>query len=188
MVFSDLVARLFQKDAPPRHPTQLDSPGNDLCDRYGLEQYRRLAAGISDEAWLDRHPARKTSMFLFALCVVPILFATSVGDWSAVLLIGLAGAAHQAWSANLYSTASDMFPKNAVASLIGIGSAAGSVGGMIFPIVTGVLLDKFQANGNVTAGYSILFVICAFAYLVAFALNHLCAPKFELVPFEPRNL
>jgi MFS transporter, ACS family, aldohexuronate transporter len=50
---------------------------------------------------------------------------------------------------------------------------------MIFPIVTGVLSDKFQAAGNVTAGYSILFVICAFAYLVAFALNHLCAPKFE---------
>src|SRR5260221_10922957 len=56
VVFSDLVARLFQKDAPPGHPTQLDSPGHDLCDRYGLEQYRRLAAGISDEAWLDRHP------------------------------------------------------------------------------------------------------------------------------------
>ena len=132
--------------------------------------------------------ARKTSMFLFALCVVPILFATKVGDWSAVLLIGLAGAAHQAWSANLYSTASDMFPKSAVASLIGIGSAAGSVGGMIFPIVTGLLLDRFQAAGNITAGYNVLFVICAFAYLVAFALNHLCAPKFELVPSEPRNL
>ena len=65
---------------------------------------------------------------------------------------------------------------------------AGSVGGMIFPIVTGVLLDKFQASGNVTAGYSILFVICAFAYLMAFALNHLCAPKFELVSSKPRNL
>jgi MFS transporter, ACS family, hexuronate transporter len=121
--------------------------------------------------------ARKTSMFVFALCVVPILFATSVGDWSAVLLIGLAGAAHQAWSANLYSTASDMFPKNAVAYLIGIGSAAGSVGDMIFPIVTGVLLDKFQASGNVTAGYSILFVICAFAYLMAFALNPCAHPS-----------
>jgi MFS transporter, ACS family, hexuronate transporter len=132
--------------------------------------------------------ARKTSMFLFALCVVPILFATKVGDWSAVLLIGLAGAAHQAWPANLYSTASDMFPKSAVASLIGIGSAAGSVGGMIFPIVTGLLLDRFHAAGNITAGYNVLFVICAFAYLVAFALNHLCAPKFELVPSEPRNL
>jgi ACS family hexuronate transporter-like MFS transporter len=119
--------------------------------------------------------------------VVPILFATTVGDWSAVLLIGLAGAAHQAWSANLYSTASDMFPKNAVASLIGIGSAAGSIGGMIFPIVTGLLLDKFQAAGNVTAGYSILFVMCAFAYLLAFALNHLFAPKFRPVASELRH-
>jgi MFS transporter, ACS family, hexuronate transporter len=63
-----------------------------------------------------------------------------------------------------------------------LGSKVGysiSIGGMIFPIVTGVLLDKFQAAGNVTAGYRILFVICAFAYLMAFALNHLCAPKFE---------
>ena len=123
--------------------------------------------------------ARKTSMFLFALCVVPILFVTRVGDWSAVLLIGLAGAAHQAWSANLFSTASDMFPKNAVASLIGIGIAAGSIGGMIFPVVTGLLLDKFQAAGDITAGYNILFLICAFAYLAAFALNHLFAPNFE---------
>jgi ACS family hexuronate transporter-like MFS transporter len=123
--------------------------------------------------------ARKTSMFLFALCVVPILFVTSVGNWSAVFLIGLAGSAHQAWSASLYSTASDMFPKHAVASLIGLGSAAGSTAGMIFPIVTGLLLDKFQAVGNVTGGYTVLFFICAFAYLVAFALNHLCAPRFE---------
>lgn len=118
-------------------------------------------------------------MFIFALCVVPILFATKVGDWSAVFLIALAGSAHQAWSANLYSTASDMFPNYAVASLIGLGSAAGSTGGMIFPIVCGLLLDKFTAAGNVTGGYTILFIICAFAYLVAFLLNHLCAPKFE---------
>ena len=123
--------------------------------------------------------ARKTSMFLFALCVVPILFATTVGNWSAVFLIALAGSAHQAWSASLYSLASDMFPKYAVASLTGLGSAAGSIGGIIFPIFCGFLLDKFTATGNVTGGYTILFVICAFAYLVAFALNHLCAPKFE---------
>lgn len=125
--------------------------------------------------------ARKTAMFLFALCVVPILFVTEVGDWSAVLLIGLAGSAHQAWSANLYSTASDMFPKQAVASLIGLGSAAGSVAGMIFPIVAGRLLDKFQAAGNITRGYTLLFLLCAFAYLLAFVLNHLCAPRFEEV-------
>ena len=121
--------------------------------------------------------ARKTSMFVFALCVVPILLVTSVGNWIAVLLIGLAGSAHQAWSASLYSTASDMFPKRAVASLIGLGSTAGSTAGIFFPILAGELLDKFQAGG-----YTIVFIICAFAYLVGFGLNHLCAPKFERFP------
>jgi len=117
--------------------------------------------------------ARKTGMIVFALCVVPIVFATQVGNWTAVLLIGLAGAAHQAWSATIYTTVSDMFPKRAVATLIGVGGAAGSVGGMLFPIVAGVLLDNFKN------GYSILFGICAVAYLVAFAVNHLLAPKFD---------
>ena len=126
--------------------------------------------------------ARKTGMFVFALCVVPILMVTKVGDWTAVLLIGLAGAAHQAWSANLYTTVSDMFPKKAMASVIGIGGMAGSAGGILFPVLTGRLLDHFQKLGNVTAGYAILFGICACMYLVAFALNHLCAPRFE--PFQ----
>jgi ACS family hexuronate transporter-like MFS transporter len=126
--------------------------------------------------------ARKTGMFVFALCVVPILMVTKVGDWTAVLLIGLAGAAHQAWSANLYTTVSDMFPKKAMASVIGIGGMAGSAGGILFPALTGRLLDHFQKLGNVTAGYAILFGICACMYLVAFALNHLCAPRFE--PFQ----
>jgi ACS family hexuronate transporter-like MFS transporter len=96
-----------------------------------------------------------------------------------VLLIGLAGAAHQAWSANLYTTVSDMFPKRAVASVIGIGGMAGSVGGVLFPYFAGSLLDKFTARGNVSAGYGILFTICGSAYLVAYAINHLLAPKYE---------
>lgn len=126
--------------------------------------------------------ARKTGMFLFALCVLPILFVTKLGDWGAVMLIGLAGAAHQAWSANLFTTVSDMFPKKAVASVIGLGGMAGSLGGMCFPILSGRLLDKFTASGNVTAGYAILFGICGCAYLVTFALHHMLAPKFE--PFD----
>ncbi len=77
--------------------------------------------------------ARKSGMFLFALLVLPIYLTTTVGDWAAVLLIGLAGAAHQAWSANLFTTVSDMFPKRAVASVIGIGGMAGALGGMLFP-------------------------------------------------------
>jgi ACS family hexuronate transporter-like MFS transporter len=125
--------------------------------------------------------ARKTGMFLFALCALPILMVTKVGDWTAVLLIGLAGAAHQAWSANLYTTVSDMFPKKAVASVVGLGGMAGSAGGFIFPLLTGTMLDHFQALDKVTTGYAILFGICACMYLVAFAGNHFCAPRFEPV-------
>jgi ACS family hexuronate transporter-like MFS transporter len=123
--------------------------------------------------------ARKTGMFIFALCVLPVFGITHVGDWTAVLLIGLAASAHQAWSANLFTTVSDMFPKKAVASVIGIGGMAGSAGGFIFPILTGKLLDHFSKQNNVTSGYAILFGICGSAYLVAFVLHHWCAPKFE---------
>jgi ACS family hexuronate transporter-like MFS transporter len=128
--------------------------------------------------------ARKTGMFVFAVLVLPILAVTQVGDWSAVLLIGLAGAAHQAWSANLFTTVSDIFPKRAVASVVGIGGMAGSFGGILFPLYSGKLLDRFQASGNVTAGYAILFAVCGSAYLIAFALNHALAPRFEPLPIE----
>lgn len=126
--------------------------------------------------------ARKTGMFVFALLVVPIFLVAELGEWGAVLLIGLAGAAHQAWSANLYTTVSDMFPKKAVASVIGIGGMAGATGGMLFPIFSGRLLDDFTAAGNVTGGYTILFTICAFAYVITFLFHHLLAPKFQ--PFQ----
>jgi ACS family hexuronate transporter-like MFS transporter len=110
-----------------------------------------------------------------------MLKVTATGDWTAVFLIGLAGAAHQAWSATIYTTVSDMFPKSAVASLIGIGGMAGSVGGVLFPMFAGKVLDKFKAQGNTTAGYAILFSICGTAYLVAFVLTHLLAPRYEQI-------
>ena len=122
--------------------------------------------------------ARKIALFTFACTVLPILGVTHVGNWAAVILIGIAGASHQAWSANLFTSASDMFPKRAVASVVGIGSMAGSLGGILFPIYSGKLLDRFAAAGDVTSGYAILFGICGSAYLVAFALNHLLAPTF----------
>lgn len=152
---------------------------------YGIVTVLSLLGGwltgwLTTRGW-SVTKARKTGMFLFALCVLPILVVTKVGDWTAVVLIGLAGAAHQAWSANLYTTVSDMFPKKAVASVIGIGGMAGSAGGFIFPIITGAMLDYFQSHGRVTAGYAILFGICAFMYLIAFAANHFCAPRYEPV-------
>jgi ACS family hexuronate transporter-like MFS transporter len=123
-------------------------------------------------------------MFVFAVLVLPILAVTQVGDWTAVVLIGLAGAAHQAWSANLFTTVSDVFPKRAVASVVGIGGMAGSFGGILFPIYSGKLLDRFTASGNVTAGYAILFAICGSAYLIAFAIQHVLAPRFEPIEIK----
>jgi MFS transporter, ACS family, hexuronate transporter len=135
--------------------------------------------GVLTKRGLSVTRARKMALFTFACTVLPIFAVTHVGNWAAVVLIGIAGASHQAWSANLFTSASDMFPKRAVASVVGVGSMAGSAGGFLFPIVTGKLLDRFAAAGNVTAGYALLFAICGSAYLVAFGLNHLLAPTFE---------
>lgn len=154
-----------------------------LVTIYAIVTVLSIAGG-----WLTGHlnklgwsvtRARKAGMLLFALCVLPILAATRVGDWPAVLLIGLAASAHQAWSANLFTTVSDMFAKKDVGTVVGIGGMAGSVGGILFPWFSGRLLDHFHAQGNVTEGYTILFAICASAYLVAFAIHHALAPRFE---------
>jgi len=128
---------------------------------------------------IDVGRARKIAMFTFACCVVPIVFVTRVSDWGAVMLIGFAGAAHQAWSANLFTSASDMFPKRALASVIGLGGMLGSVGGILVQHYTGKVLDRFGA-----AGYTILFAMCGSAYLIAFALNHALAPRFEPINVE----
>lgn len=126
--------------------------------------------------------ARKTSMLFFAVCVVPIVTAPYAPNiWVAVGLISLAAAAHQAWSANIFTTVSDMFPKHAVSSVVGIGGMAGSIGGMLFPLLVGNLLDHYKALGNIVTGYNILFVVCGFGYLIAWFVMHLLAPRMERV-------
>ncbi|MDJ1495572.1 MFS transporter [Cytophagaceae bacterium DM2B3-1] len=140
-----------------------------------------LSGYLIKKGWLV-FKARKTSMLFFALCVVPIMaiqFTTNI--WQAVALLSLATAAHQAWSANIFTTASDMFPKKAVSSVVGIGGMAGSLGGFVFPYIIGQLLDHYKALGNITTGYNILFVICGLAYLIAWGFMHLFAPKMEKV-------
>jgi ACS family hexuronate transporter-like MFS transporter len=77
-----------------------------------------------------------------------------------------------------------MFPKKAVASVIGLGGMAGSIAGFGFPIISGMLLDRFKASGDITAGYFILFGICGSAYLIAFAIHHLLARKFEPIALD----
>ncbi len=142
-----------------------------------------LTGHLTQRGWTVTR-ARKTGMFLFALCVIPVFFATKFSVWPAVLLIALAGSAHQAWSANLYTTVSDMFPKKAVASIVGIGGTAGAIGGVLFPIYCGKLLDQFKAAGNEIGAYTQLLHILPFAYLIAFAVHHWCAPKFEPIKID----
>lgn len=123
--------------------------------------------------------ARKTMMLACAICVVPIWFIPALDVWPAVMVLAIAGAAHQAWSANLYSTVSDIFPASVVASVIGFGTVAGAVGGILFPLYCGYVLDSFQAVGRESDGYAYLLHLCAFAYLITFALHHWLAPRFE---------
>ena len=156
-----------------------------LVTIYSIVTVLSIAGGwvtghLAKMGW-SMNRARKGGMLLFALCVVPILAVTGASDWGAVLLIGLAGAAHQAFSANLFTTVSDSFPKQAVASVIGIGGMAGAIGGMLFPFVTGILLDSYKASGNVAAGYGILFAFCAGAYLFSLLILQLLNPRLEPV-------
>ncbi|MFZ5972166.1 MAG: MFS transporter [Bacteroidota bacterium] len=126
--------------------------------------------------------ARRIAMLIFALCVVPIAFAQFTHNvWVAVTYISLAAAAHQAWSATIFTTVSDMFPKNSVSSVVGIGGMAGSIGGILFPLLIGAMLDHYKLLGKVNTGYNILFMFCAFAYIAALAIMHLLTPKHQTI-------
>jgi ACS family hexuronate transporter-like MFS transporter len=116
---------------------------------------------------------RKVAMLVCALCVVPIVFAPKIAStWGAVLLIGLAAAAHQGFSCNLLTLPSDMFPGKTVASVVGIGGMAGAIGGMLIAKIVAYFLQW-------TGTYAVPFAIAGSAYLVALAVVHLLAPKLQ---------
>ena len=130
------------------------------------------------------YKARRTALLIFALCALPMLSAQWVGTfnyWYAVGFIGLAASAHQAWSANIFTTVSDMFPKKAVASVVGIGGMVGACGGIIIARTAGILLDHYKALGSIEMGYYIMFIICALAYTVAWGFFSLLVPKMPKV-------
>ena len=134
-----------------------------------------LSSGLIRRGWTV-NAARKTAMLLCACCVVPVVLVTRVENmWVAVWLVGLAAAAHQGWSANLFTTASDMFPKQAVGSMVGMGGMAGALGAMAILKLTGAILTA-------TGSYTSLFLIAGCAYLVALAILHVLAPR--LAPAE----
>src|SRR6476620_3735028 len=117
--------------------------------------------------------ARKTAMAIYACFPLVVIFAQAAGSynmWFAILFIGIAASAHQAWSANIYTTVSDMFPKRLIASVTGIGGMAGAVGGMLVAKCAGLLFDYYKAAGHLQTGYYIMFFVSGVAYLLAWII------------------
>jgi ACS family hexuronate transporter-like MFS transporter len=151
--------------------------GPPLIVIYLLADVGSIGGGWLSSNFIKRgwsvNSGRKLSMLICALCVLPVIFATSTSNlWVSVLLIGLAAAAHQGWSANIFTIVSDMFPRQAVGSVVGFGGMTGAVGGMILQASVGYIRQF-------TGSYFSVFIIAASAYLVALLIIHLLAPKLE---------
>jgi len=129
--------------------------------------------------------ARKTSMLIYALCVLPIIFAQILGSinmWLAVLVIGFAAAAHQAWSANIFTTVSDMFPKYTTASVTGIGGMFGALGGILLSLlVQKNMFVYYRSINQIETAYYIMFFVCGAAYILAWVVMHFLVPKMKPV-------
>jgi len=166
----------------------LKKPGWELVVVYTSTSIGSIGGGYLSSYFIQKgwstFRARKMAMFIFAVCVLPVMTARyATNMWTVVALISLAAAAHQAWSANIFTTASDIFPKKAVSSVIGIGGMAGAAGGILFPFIVGNILQYFKDAGNKTAGYNIIFTICGCAYLFAWVVMHFLTPKSKVVTF-----
>ena len=151
----------------------------------------KLPTIIINKTGRDPYSARMRAMFIFALFPLLALFAQPLGNisyWYPIIIIGICGAAHQSWSANIYSVVSDMFPKSAIGTIVGIGGMAGGVSSFIINIFSGVLFD-YAAETNMAfmgfegkpAGYFIVFCICSVGYLGGWMIMKLLVPKYEMV-------
>ncbi len=160
-----------------RHGLDLKTFGPPLVVIYLVSDFGSIAGGWMSSKLIHRgwsiNAARKTTMLICAVAVTPIFFAQYVDDlWAAVAIISLATAAHQAWSANLYTLPGDTFPRKAVGSVIGIGGTAGAIGGMLFALYIGQILER-------VGSYGLIFVVAGSVYLIALALIHLLMPRMD---------
>jgi len=165
---------LFMND---RFGVDLRTIGLPMITVYLLADVGSVGGGWFSSALLKRkwsvNAARKTAMLVCALLILPVALAPHVsGQWVAVILIGVAAAAHQGFSANIFTTASDMFPRKAVGSVVVIGGFAGAMGGFLMNLGAGWLKQN-------TGSYAVMFAIAGVVYLLALLIMHLLVPKLE---------
>lgn len=163
----------------------LDKIGPPLIVIYVMADVGSIGGGWLSSFFIKRgwtiNRGRKLAMLICAIAVVPIILASQVsGVWESVALLSLATAAHQGWSANLFTSASDMFPRKAVASVVGFGGMTGAIGGMLIATAAGFILQ-------ITGHYLFLFIICGSVYLIAFGVFNLLAPKLETIKLYEIN-
>jgi len=159
-----------------------------LAVLYSMTMFGSIGGGWFPMYFIKKgyqpYDGRMKAMLLIALIPLVVLAAQPLGQasyWMPVILIGIGASAHQAWSANIFTTVSDMFPKKAVGSVVGIGGMAGGIGGVIITKVGGSLFDHYKALGHIETGYTIMFAFCAVAYLLAWGIMKSLVPKYKLI-------
>ncbi|MDB4875055.1 MAG: major facilitator superfamily 1 [Gemmatimonadetes bacterium] len=169
-----------------RYGIKLAQVAGPLIAIYLVADVGSVFGGWLSGAFIKRgfsvNAARKTTMLIAALAIVPTMVAPSATNmWLAVAIVSVAAAAHQWWSANIFTLASDMFPQFAVGSVVGIGGFFGAFGGVLFQRATGWVL---QRNGS---NYTPIFVVCGLAYVAALLVIHLLAPRLQRVTIGPET-
>jgi MFS transporter, ACS family, hexuronate transporter len=157
-----------------------------LAVLYSLTMFGSIGGGWFPVYFIRKgykpYDGRMKAMLMIAFIPLVVLAAQWLGGisyWMPVILIGIGASAHQAWSANIFTTVSDMFPKKATASVVGIGGMAGGIGGVLITKVGGALFDHYKALGHIETGYTIMFVFCALAYLIAWSVMKSLVPKYK---------
>lgn len=157
-----------------------------LAVLYSLTMFGSIGGGWFPMYFIKRgfkpYDGRMKAMLMIAFIPLVVLSAQWLGGvsyWFPVILIGIGASAHQAWSANIFTTVSDMFPKKATASVVGIGGMAGGIGGVLITKVGGALFDHYKALGHIETGYTIMFVFCALAYLIAWSVMKSLVPNYK---------
>jgi ACS family hexuronate transporter-like MFS transporter len=159
-----------------------------LAVLYSMTMIGSVGGGYFPTYFINKgyapYDGRMRAMLAIAVIPLVVLLAQPLGSisyWIPVVLIGIGASAHQAWSANIFTTVSDMFPKKAVGSVVGIGGMAGGLGGVVLTKLGGALFDHYKALGHIETGYTIMFAICAVAYLLAWTVMKSLVPKMKLV-------